>query len=428
MRPPIRFAVHPVAVRSVAAAGLFLVVVALAIPGRELLSANGLREIAVGAGILGLLAVGQAVVVLTRNVDLSSVAVLGLSAAVTTGLLAGVERLPVGVAAGAGIAVGAVCGVVNGALAVTGRAPTAVITLGTLFAFRGIAGVVERARQPAGVPGGPAEFGTMRLLGIPYAAWAALAALAVVIGWLRYLRSGRDLYVIGIDPVAARRAGIRSGPRLLGAYTASGALAGIAGVFAASLAGGAAGGAAVGVAPPAGGMELVVLAAVVIGGGSVVGGSGSPAGALAAAVLLSALGVAIRDLGMQPAWWHLVAGVLLLVGIGAERWAAERVATARRAPVAAVRRPIPIPEPSTHLADLLSTDPVAPLEPPAAESPATRERRQSAPALHARSAARSLSRSATDTTTPIPLVLPAPPAIPVAPTGQGSPPAPRGAT
>lgn len=304
---------------------LAALVVVTAVVNPRFLSVQSLRDLALGAAVLVVLAVGQAIVVITRNIDLSVGSVLGLSAFAVGSLLQAAPGLPVVVALVVGVAVGAVCGLVNGGLVQLGSVPSLVVTLGTLYVFRGVAYLWAGGQQINAdeLPGAFLDFGTATVLGIP---WLIVVA-AVVVGlagtFLRSHRAGRELYAIGSEPDAARLAGIAVGRRTLAAFVASGALAGLAGVLFAARFGTV--DAAAGT-----GYELNVVAAVVVGGVAVFGGSGTVWGAAIGAVLLTTIGSALPVLGIDQFWQQAIVGALILLAIGTDRAVAARVAARLR--------------------------------------------------------------------------------------------------
>jgi rhamnose transport system permease protein len=303
---------------------LALVVVTAAVNPR-FLSGQSLRDLVLGAAILIVMAVGQTVVVITRNIDLSVGSVLGLSAFAVGSLLQANPGTPVVVAVLVGLVLGAVLGLVNGALVRFGNVPALVVTLGTLYVYRGLAFFWAGGQQINADELPPAflGFGTATVLGIP---WLLVIAAVVVVAagyFLRNYRSGRELYAMGSDPEAARLAGIAVGRRTLAAFTVSGALAGLAGVLFAARFGTI--DAAAGT-----GYELNVVAAAVVGGVAVFGGSGTVWGAAVGALLLTTIGSALPVLGINPFWQQAIVGALILLAIGTDKAVAARVAARLR--------------------------------------------------------------------------------------------------
>jgi rhamnose transport system permease protein len=287
------------------------------------LSGQSIRDILLGTAILAVLAVGQAIVMITRNIDLSVGSVLGISAFAVGSLLRDNQSLPVIVALLAGAGAGVACGLVNGALVRFGQVPALVVTLGTLYAYRGISYFWAGGRQINAdrLPRSFLDFGGSSLLGVP---WLALiAALVIVVAGvvLRNYRAGRELYAMGSSPRAAELAGIRVGRHTIVAFGLSGALAGLAGVLFAARFGTV--DAAAGT-----GYELNVVAAAVVGGVAVFGGSGTVWGAGLGALLLTVIGSALTVLEIDQFWQQAIVGALILLAIGADRLVAVRVAKA----------------------------------------------------------------------------------------------------
>ena len=141
---------------------------------------------------------------------------LGLTAFMTGTLFVGRPGLPVVVAVLAGVLLGVVCGAVNGAVTAVGKVPSLVVTLGTLYVFRGIDYAWAGGRQinAADLPDSLLTLGSGRFLGIPYLVAITVVLVAVAAFALRSYRSGRELYAIGSNPDAAVLAGIPVGRRL----------------------------------------------------------------------------------------------------------------------------------------------------------------------------------------------------------------------
>ncbi|XVS67565.1 ABC transporter permease [Actinosynnema sp. CA-299493] len=307
----------------VVALGLLVLVTTLDNPA--FLSPQSLRDLLLGAAILVVLAVGQTVVIISRNIDLSVGAVLGLVAFATGTLLSSAPGTPTAVVVLVGVGLGAVCGVVNGVLVAAARVPALVITLGTLYAFRGIDHSWARGRQinASDLPRSFLGLGTWTVLGVPVLAVIAVAVTLVVGFYLRSYRSGRELYAIGSEPAAARLSGIAVGRRVFTSFVLCGALAGLAGVLHAARFGTV--DATVGT-----GIELQVVAAAVVGGVAIFGGSGSVYGAALGALLLTTIGSSLAVLRINPFWQQAVVGGLILAAIGLDRLLAVRAANRLR--------------------------------------------------------------------------------------------------
>lgn len=285
-----------------------------------LFSSNGWRDLLLTPSILLLLAAGQAVVIITRNVDLSVGSVLAITAYLTGRLFIDVPGIPIVAVVAAGVAVGAVLGLVNGLLVSLGRVPALVITLGTLYIYRGaVLTWAGSDRVNAGdMPRDFLRLGTRSILSIPILFIVAVVVVAAVGYYLYAHRGGREMYAIGSDPDAAVLYGLPVRRRVLAAFVLSGALAGLAGVVHAARYGTVSSGAGLGV-------ELEAVAAVVIGGVAIFGGSGTVWGAAIGAMLLVTIDRALPILGIPDFWQRAVVGVLIISAI-----VLDRVLSARR--------------------------------------------------------------------------------------------------
>jgi len=298
---------------------VLIVVVTTAKNPNFLFSNDGFRDLLLTPSILLLVAVGQAIVIITRNVDLSVGSTLGLTAYLTGRLFIDVPGIPIIVVFVAGLVFGGFLGLINGALVAFARVPALVITLGTLYAYRGI-NVLWTGSDRINASDMPKPFlalGTQSILFIPVLTIIAVVVL-IAAGWyMRNQRGGRELYAIGSDPDAANLYGLNVTRRVLVAFVVCGALAGLAGVLYAARYGT--------VNSQAGsGFELEAVGAAVIGGVAIFGGSGTVWGAAIGAYLLFTINRALPILGVQDFWQRAVVGVLIIGAIVLDRLLAQR--------------------------------------------------------------------------------------------------------
>ncbi|MFT4258131.1 ABC transporter permease [Microbacterium sp.] len=301
-------------------AALVIVVAAATVKNPNFLfSGDGWRDLLLTPSILVLVAVGQAIVIITRNVDLSVGSVMGLTAYLTGRLFIDVPGIPIILVVVAAVALGCVLGLVNGALVAYAKVPAMVITLGTLYAYRGI-NVLWTGSDRVNASDMPKEFlglGTQQVLFIPVLSIIAIVVLAAAAWYMRNTRGGREYYAIGSDPAAAELYGLKVTRRVLTAFALSGALAGLAGVFYAARYGS--------VSSQAGsGWELDAVGAAVIGGIAITGGVGSVWAAAIGAMLLMTINRALPILGIPDFWQRAVVGVLIIGAIVLDRVLAVR--------------------------------------------------------------------------------------------------------
>lgn len=286
-----------------------------------LFSADGWRDLLLTPSIVAVVAIGEAVVIISRSVDLSVGAIVGLSSYLVGSLFVAIPGYPVPLMFLTGIAFGGLLGLVNGALIALGRVPAMVITLGTMYAFRGINVVWTGSRRinASDMPDSFLAIGTAQFLTIPVLTIMAIAILAVVAWYMANTRGGREFYAIGSDPDAAELYGLAKTRRVLLSFVASGAAAGLAGVMFAARYGT--------VNSQVGdGFELQAIGAAVIGGVAIVGGSGTVLGAVFGAYLLLTINRALPVLGIPDFWQRAVTGALIIGAIILDKVLADRQA------------------------------------------------------------------------------------------------------
>jgi rhamnose transport system permease protein len=304
---------------------LALVVVAATIDNPNFLSATNVQQILSAASIIALLAIGETIVIITRNVDLSVGSVLGISAYATGVLYVHHPHVRLVFVFLVALGLGAVCGIVNGAIVTVARVPSLVVTLGTLYIIRGIDGAWAGGNQvnASMLPTSFNKIGYGTIAGVPYLAVIAIVAVGAATYAMRSFRTARDFYAIGSDPAAARLAGIPVGARVFLAFVLSGGIAGLAGAVWLSYYGSVDAIAGVG-------YEFQVITAVVVGGVAIFGGSGTVLGAALGALLLNAINSALVVVNVSSFWSQALAGALLLTAIAFDRLIALRVAPALR--------------------------------------------------------------------------------------------------
>ena len=298
---------------------LFVVAAATLSSHSFLFGGNGWRDLLLTPSILLLLAIGEAVVIISRNVDLSVGSVLGVTAYLTGRLFIDLPGIPIVVVVLAGLLAGALLGLVNGLLVGFGKVPALVITLGTLYIYRGVVLTWAGSNRinASDMPSSFGDLGTASLVTIPVLFLVALLVLLVVGYYLQTARGGREVYAIGSDPAAAVLYGLRVRRRVISAFVLSGALAGLAGVVFAARYGSVSSSAGTGI-------ELQAVAAVVIGGVAIFGGSGTVWGAAIGAMLLVTINRALPTVGIPDFWQQALVGALILGAIVLDRVLATR--------------------------------------------------------------------------------------------------------
>jgi len=278
----------------------------------QFLSAANLSQVTILAAIIGVAAVGEALVVLTRNVDLSVDSIIGLVAYSVADILK-LHALALPQAIAFGIGLGLVLGVVNGAIVAVLRVPAIVATLGTLSIYRGMAYLIAGGGQISlsDLPPEYIALARISFLGIPLFVIMAIV-IAVTTGlFLKQARFGRQVYAVGSNPEAAAILGIRSRLVVFVVFAACGLLAGVAGVLWGARFGTITAGAA-------DGAVLQIVAAVVVGGVNIFGGSGTVLGAALGALFLGLIANALTLLRLSQFWLQAIYGAVILVAVAAD--------------------------------------------------------------------------------------------------------------
>jgi rhamnose transport system permease protein len=264
-------------------------------------------------------AVGQVLVVLTRNIDLSVSSIVGMSAYVVGTLLTDHPGMPVALAVALSLLIGLGLGAINGLIVAYGGVPAVITTLGTLALYRVVLVEIANAKTvtAGNLPGWLAGVPSKNILSIgqyDLRLMVGIALLVVVCGQLvlRYLPFGRRLFAIGSNPDAARVAGLPAQRDVFLAFTLCGGLAGLGGFMWIVRFGNI-------TVAAAQGLELQVVAAVVVGGVNIFGGSGSMVGAFMGVLLIEILQQSLlRWQGVSEFAKDAILGLLILVAVTAD--------------------------------------------------------------------------------------------------------------
>jgi rhamnose transport system permease protein len=274
------------------------------------LTLDSLNGVLTDTAILAMMALAQMVVILTRGIDLSVAANLALSGMVVALLSTVAPDLPVIVTIAVAIAVGTALGFANGALVAFIGIPPIVVTLGTLAIFRGLVFVISGGRWITSDKVGAEflHFPHAFFLGISSLVWLATLVAILMAVFLGRTRTGRGLYAVGGNPVAARYCGIDLTRQQLLVFTLAGAVSGLCGYLWVARFG-------IAYTEIALGFELSVIAACVIGGISIGGGIGSVTGTLLGALFLGVVVNALPVINVSPFWQMAISGAVILAAV-----------------------------------------------------------------------------------------------------------------
>lgn len=294
---------------------LFVSTVFGALIGPRFFFGANLELIARQTAIVCAAALGMTMIIVSGGIDLSVGSVVALTTVVIAVMLRS-DAAPA-VAALAGVGAAAFCGLLNGLLITSLRVIPFIVTLGMMILVRGSAkGLADQRRIEA-----PTTWlnDLLRaldpdsLLIVPAGIWLVAALALLVAGTLGYTRFGRHLFSIGSNERTARLCGVSIERTKIGVYTASAALAGVAGVLQFSKL-------SVGDPTVANGLELDVIAAVIIGGGSLAGGRGSIGGTVLGACTMAIISIGCSQKG-YPNWvQEIVTGSIIVLAVALDRW------------------------------------------------------------------------------------------------------------
>jgi rhamnose transport system permease protein len=300
--------------------------------------------------ITAILAAGQTIVILTRNIDLSVGSIVGITAYVTGEYLHDHPDVAPVLAVAYAIAIGGGLGLLNGLLVAYARVPSIIVTLGTLAIFR--TWLINHSDSLTitsdGLPHWVLDLprstvfsvGAWDVRSIVLGAVVLIVVLQLLLGGLKW---GRWVYAVGSNPDAARQAALPVERVVLAAFVASGALAGLAGFLFLSRFGT--------ITVSAGsGLELQAVAAAVVGGVNIFGGSGTLVGALLGALLVNVLDLSLlRVPGLSEFWRDAVLGGLILTAVTVDFLLGQRLG--RLASRARGRPAAGVPPPTHGVAD-----------------------------------------------------------------------------
>ena len=309
---------------------------------------NLMNSLAQAIVIVGLLAIGETVVIIAGALDISVGSIASIGSVVSASVLVGAGTvgsltfLPTGsvlVAVIAGIVAGMIAGVVNGVIITTFRVNSIIATLGTLAAFAGFAFLLAPDGKPVGVLTQP-EFtwlaqgrfltnapipplGEGKWTGIPVLTVILIIVAILTHILMTYTDFGRAIYAIGGNATAARLAGINLTQIYIIMYMISGGISGLAGVLltARTTSGNPINGV---------GLELQAITAVFLGGAATTGGKGTILGTFLAVIMVGVLNNGMNLLGFNTFIQRVALGLLLIAAVAISQWRqarAERVRT-----------------------------------------------------------------------------------------------------
>jgi fructose transport system permease protein len=269
--------------------------------------------------VVGVLAIGQTLIILTAGIDLSCGMLMALSSIVMTKFAVDLGINPY-LAILCGLLVGAGFGFFNGALITSIRLPPFIVTLGTLNIAFAITQIYSESQTVVGLPDPLLFLGnTFRIGDTAVTYGTVLMLLMYLFAWivLRETAAGRHLYAVGNNPEAARLMGISTRGLLLSVYTLAGLIYGVAALLAV---------ARTGVGDPQAGQtdNLDAITAVVLGGTSLFGGRGVILGSLIGALIVGVFRNGLTLMGVASVYQILITGILVILAVSTDQLSRRR--------------------------------------------------------------------------------------------------------
>ena len=290
---------------------LLVLCVAFSLTTNTFMSVRNLLNVIDQLTVLGIMALGMTAVIVMGGIDLSVGSVLALSMMVM-GWLSNVVGLPMPLAMGAALVVGAACGFVSGLLVTKANLPAFIATLAMMSIARGLANMITDGTQIVAYVDWFSALSIVRYFGFMSVSVALFIVLTIVAAlYMKYRTGGRALYAIGGSAEVARLAGIPVKRITLAVYSMCGLLAGLAGVVMSTR---------LDSSSPSGGLgyELDTIAAVVIGGASLSGGVGTIWGTLMGVLTIGVLRNGLNLLGVSPFVQQIVIGCVIVLAVAVD--------------------------------------------------------------------------------------------------------------
>jgi fructose transport system permease protein len=299
---------------------LAIAILFFSIKSDRFLSGPNLSLILQQVMVVGTLAIGQTLIILTAGIDLSNGAIMALSSIFMTKLAVNGGVAPL-LAIVIGLLVATGFGILNGALVTRIRLPPFIVTLGTLNIAFALTHIYSHDQTISGLPSALTWMGTTFKVGNTAIAWGSILMLALFLlafFVLRQTAGGRHIYAVGDNPEAARLTGIHTNRVLLAVYATAGLLYGIAALLLIGY---------TNVGDPQAGQtdNLDSITAVVIGGTSLFGGRGSVLGALIGALIVGVIRNGLQLIGVDSIYQVLVTGILVILAVAVDQLARRRL-------------------------------------------------------------------------------------------------------
>jgi ribose transport system permease protein len=292
--------------------GLIILMVVFSVLSNTFFTRSNLVNILIQSGTNAIIAVGMTYVIISGNIDISVGASLALSSCVGAKIMVGTNNVVLGIVGA--LVTGILLGLFNGTLVAYLSFPPFIVTLSTMWLFRGMAYLFTDGQAVVGLPQSMSSLILGSFLYIPNIVWMILIVYLICYFVLQKTTSGRKICAVGDNSESARLSGISVKKVTLSVFVFSGFAAALSGlIYMGRLNSGQ---------PIAGqSYEMYAIAAAVIGGASLTeGGIGSVSGTLIGAIFIAVLQNGLTILNVNTYWQQVCMGIVLLLAVGLDRF------------------------------------------------------------------------------------------------------------
>jgi len=289
---------------------------------RDFITVPNLVNILRGSAFYFIIGCGVTYVIIAGELDLSVGSAMALSGLISVLILKSGLNIPiilvVILAVIVGILSGAAIGFISGNLVTRLKIPSLVVTLGFLYALRGVVLIITKGKTIVNLPASFIAIGNTEASNISFLIFYAIIYGVILHLILNYTKFGYHLKGVGGNKIAAKAAGINVSMVKISAFMIAGLSAALGGVIMASRISAA--------SPSIGsGYELYVISAVIIGGTSLFGGSGSILGTFLGALFLSILNNGVQILNINPSAGTFITGIVMITAVGIDQYRRSRM-------------------------------------------------------------------------------------------------------
>jgi ribose/xylose/arabinose/galactoside ABC-type transport system permease subunit len=304
--------VHQLKQMSQVLIGLFVIYSTFWLLAPDFRNIDTLLTILTQASVLGILACGTTIVLISGGLDLSVGSIFAV-VGVVVGICLSIYELPVWIAVIIGLSTGALCGFINGFIQVSTGVPAFIVTLGGLTAYKGLAEILANGKDLSQFPESFHVFGSGY-----FVPTLIMFACALIVGiFLRKTRMGSHAYAIGGNEEIARLSGVNVTKSRIVYYMIGGVMAAIAAIIQISR---------LDFAQSSRGVsyELFAIAAVVIGGTSLFGGRGGVSRTIVGILIMQTIIVGLAYLGVGTSFQRIAMGVIIVLAVWLDVWKSKK--------------------------------------------------------------------------------------------------------